>query len=99
MSAGDTVKDKKTKKKSKRKISIIDEKPQSIVNVDFVMQILLEKVFGNAQEDERKSKSLILKKSISDFLFNIVWVAEKTNKDRDDNVFSIDFQILWSSRK
>ena len=82
MSAGDTVKDKKTKKKNKRKISIIDEKPQSIVNVDFVMQILLEKVFGNAQEDERKSKSLILKKSISDFLFNIVWVAEKTNKDR-----------------
>ena len=68
MSAGDTVKDKKTKKKNKRKISIIDEKPQSIVNVDFVMQILLEKVFGNAQEDERKSKSLILKKIDFGFL-------------------------------
>eukprot|EP00093_Oithona_nana_P008577 08577.XXX_88357_89994_1 [CDS] Oithona nana genome sequencing. len=61
MGTGDTANDKhkKTKKKSNRKITIIDEKEpnaQSLVSADFVMQILLEKVFGNTQDDEGKNR-------------------------------------------
>ena len=99
MGTGDTAKDnhKKTKKKSKRKITIIDEKEpnaQSLVSADFVMQILLEKVFGNTQDDEGKSE-----------YFDALWGfcdVEKSISDFNPSMkafFSNMFNIVWVAEK
>ena len=50
-SGDDAPKEKKTKKKSTRKISLLDKNENSVVTKDFVLHILLEKVFGDAQEN------------------------------------------------
>ena len=49
--SGDALKEKKTKKKSTRKISLLDKNENSVVTKDFVLHMLLEKVFGDAQEN------------------------------------------------
>ena len=102
MGTGDTAKDKhkKTKKKSKRKITIIDEKEpnaQSLVSADFVMQILLEKVFGNTQDDEGKSEY--------NLVFDALWGfcdVEKSISDFNSSMkafFSNMFNIVWVAEK